>query len=135
MSRFQDAIEDMKRKRQQTLEDIAIFVEAEAKQRAPVKTGDLRRRITHVTQHDDNINRAKVGTNLEYAPSVEEGSNPHSIKRKDGKPLKIRIDGKWVTVDEVNHPGTPKQPFIRPAIEENVGEIQDRIKGGMGVND
>ncbi|MFS0776083.1 HK97-gp10 family putative phage morphogenesis protein [Neobacillus sp. 3P2-tot-E-2] len=135
MSRFDEAIEDMKRKRKQTLEEIATFVEAEAKQRAPVDTGDLRRRITHVTQHSDDISRAKVGTNLEYAPSVEEGSKPHSIIRNDGKPLKLKIDGKWVTVDEVNHPGTKPQPFIRPAIEENIGEIQERIRRGIGVSD
>ncbi|MFP5111828.1 HK97-gp10 family putative phage morphogenesis protein [Bacillaceae bacterium C204] len=134
MSRFQDAIEDMKRKRKETLDEIAIFVEAEAKQRAPVDTGDLRRRITHITQHSDDESRAKIGTNLEYAPSVEEGSNPHKIKRNDDKPLKIKIDGKWVTVDEVNHPGTKAQPFLRPAIDENVGEIQERIKRGTGVS-
>ncbi|MEH6957220.1 HK97-gp10 family putative phage morphogenesis protein [Neobacillus drentensis] len=133
MSRFQDAIEDMKRKRKQTMEEIATFVEAEAKQRAPVDTGDLRRRITHVTQHTDDESRAKIGTNLEYAPVIEEGSKPHKIKRNDGKPLKIKIDGKWVTVDEVNHPGTKAQPFLRPAIDENAGEIQERIRRGMGV--
>ena len=135
MSRFQDAIEDMKRKRKETLDEIAIFVEAEAKQRAPVKTGDLKRRITHVTQHTDDESRAKVGTNLEYAPSVEEGSRPHTIKRNDGKPLRLQIDGKWVTVDEVNHPGTKPQPFLKPAITENAGEIQERIKRGLGVGD
>ncbi|WML44087.1 HK97-gp10 family putative phage morphogenesis protein [Neobacillus sp. PS3-40] len=135
MSRFQDAIEDMKRKRQQTLEEIATFVEAEAKQRAPVLTGDLRRKITHVTEHTDDVSRAKVGTNLEYAQAVEEGSKPHKIHGKDGKPLRFKIDGHWVTVDEVNHPGTKAQPFLIPAITENTGEIQARIQRGMSVND
>ncbi|MEH7416066.1 HK97-gp10 family putative phage morphogenesis protein [Neobacillus drentensis] len=135
MSRFQDAIQEMKRKRKETAEEIAIFVEAEAKQRAPVKTGDLRRRITHETEHDDNKSIAKIGTNLEYAQIVEEGSKPHEIKRKDGKPLKLKIDGKWVTVGKVNHPGTKPQPYLKPAIDENVGEIQDRIKRGLNVGD
>lgn len=135
MSRFQDAINDMKRKREQTLNEIAIFVEAEAKQRVKVKTGDLRRKITHVTKHDDDVSTAKIGSNLEYAQPLEEGSNPHKIRSKDGKPLRFQIDGHWVTVDEVNHPGNKAQPFLRPAIEENTGEIQNRIQRGMSVND
>jgi HK97 gp10 family phage protein len=135
MSRFDDAIEEMKRKRQQTMEVIATFVEAEAKLRAPVKTGDLRRRITHTTEHTDSKSTAKIGTNLEYAQAVEEGTNPHKIKRKDGKPLRIKIDGKWITVDEVNHPGSKPHPYLRPSIEENIAEIQQKVKEGMGVND
>ncbi|WP_226087482.1 HK97 gp10 family phage protein [Mesobacillus sp. S13] len=134
-NRFREAIEDMKRKRERTAEEIAIFVEAEAKQRVAVKTGTLRREITHVTKHEDEVSTLKVGTNLDYAQAVEEGSNPHKIKRKDGKPLKLKIDGKWVTVDEVNHPGSSPQPYLRPSVEENTGEIQDRIKRGMSVGD
>ena len=61
-NRFREAIEAMKRKREQTAEEIAIFVEAEAKQRVTVKTGTLRREITHVTKHDDDVSRIKVGT-------------------------------------------------------------------------
>jgi phage gpG-like protein len=135
MSRFDDAIADIKIKRQQTMELIALFVEAEAKLRAPVKTGDLRRRITHATEHTDTKSTAKIGTNLEYAQAVEEGTNPHKIKRKDGKPLRIKINGKWVTVDEVNHPGSKPYPYLHPAIEENIAEIQQKVKEGMSVND
>lgn len=135
MSKFDEAIQQMKRKREQTINEIAVFVEAEAKQRVKVKTGNLRRQITHVTKHDEDVSRAKVGSNLEYAQPLEEGSKPHKIKSKDGKPLRFQVNGKWVVVDEVNHPGTKPQPFLRPAIEENVGEIQDRIKRGMSADD
>lgn len=134
-SRFQEAIELIKRKRQRTAEEIAIFVEAEAKKRVSVKTGDTRRRITHVTKHEENVSKIKVGSNLEHVPSLEEGSKPHKIKRNDGIPLRIKIDGHWVTVDEVNHPGTKAQPFLRPAITENIEEIQERIRRGMIISD
>jgi hypothetical protein len=133
MSKFDEAIQLMKKKREQTIKEIAIFVEAEAKQLVKVKTGNLRRQITHVTEHGDEVSRAKIGSNLEYAQSLEEGSKPHKIKSKDGKPLRFKINGKWVTVDEVNHPGQKAQPYLVPSITENTGEIQDRIKRGMGV--
>jgi HK97 gp10 family phage protein len=135
MSRFDEAIQQMRRKREETAKEIAIFVEAEAKQRVAVKTGHLRRSITHETEHEDHKSTARIGTNVEYAQVLEEGSKPHEIKRKDGKPLKLNINGKWVTVGKVNHPGTKAQPYLRPAIEENVDEIQERIKRGLNVSD
>lgn len=69
MSRFQEEIEKMKQRRERTIKQIAVFVEVEAKLRAPVSTGNLRRSITHETQSD----KAYIGTNVEYAPYVEFG--------------------------------------------------------------
>jgi hypothetical protein len=135
MSKFDEAIAEMKRKREQTIEEIAVFVEAEAKQRVKVKTGELRRKITHVTEHGDEVSRAKVGSNLEYTQTLEEGSSPHTIRSNDGKPLRFKINGNWVVVDQVNHPGTRAQPFLLPSITENTGEIQDRIKRGLSTGD
>jgi HK97 gp10 family phage protein len=49
---------------------IALIVERAAKRRAPVKTGHLRRSITHRVERD----RAIVGTNVKYAPYQELGT-------------------------------------------------------------
>jgi HK97 gp10 family phage protein len=49
---------------------IALIVERAAKKRAPVKTGHLRRSITHRVERD----RAIVGTNVKYAPYQELGT-------------------------------------------------------------
>lgn len=133
MSNFQAAIQQMKQKRKQTSELIGTFVEAEAKHRVPVDTGDLRRKITHTTEHADNFSKTQIGTNVEYAQVVEEGSSPHKIRSKDGKPIRMKINGKWVTVDEINHPGTKPQPYLKPSITENIGEIQQKIREVLGI--
>ncbi|MEC1768285.1 HK97-gp10 family putative phage morphogenesis protein [Schinkia azotoformans] len=106
MSKFQEAIQQMKEKRDKTIKEIAMFVEAESKLRSPVDTGHLRRSISHETESDEEVSKAFVGTNVEYAPVVEMGSVVKNIKA---------------------------QPFLRPSIEENLGAIQDIIKKGMST--
>ena len=106
MSRFQEEIEKMKQRRERTIQQIAVFVEAEAKLRAPVKTGHLRRSISHETQSDENTSKAYIGTNVEYAPYVEFGVASKNI---------------------------PAQPYLRPAIEENRDKIRDMIREGMNL--
>jgi HK97 gp10 family phage protein len=49
---------------------VALIVERNAKRRAPVRTGHLRRSITHRVERD----RAIVGTNVKYAPFQELGT-------------------------------------------------------------
>lgn len=106
MSRFQEEIEKMKQRRERTIQQIAVFVEAEAKLRTPVKTGHLRRSISHETQSDENTSKAYIGTNVEYAPYVEFGVASKNI---------------------------PAQPYLRPAIEENRDKIRDMIREGMSL--
>jgi len=51
----------------------ALFVAGEAKQRAPVDTGHLRRSITALTERQGTKVLGKVGTNVHYAPHIEFG--------------------------------------------------------------
>ncbi|MBW7649789.1 HK97-gp10 family putative phage morphogenesis protein [Anoxybacillus sp. ST4] len=106
MSRFQEEIQKMRERREKTIKEIAIFVEAEAKLRAPVKTGHLRRSISHETENSETQSKAYIGTNVEYAPYVEFG-----VASKNIKP----------------------QPYLRPAIEENKDKIKEIIEKGMNV--
>lgn len=129
--RFQQAIAQMKRKREEVAEEIGTFVQAEAQQRVKVKTGNLRRNITHKTESEENKSISNIGTNVEYAQALEEGTSPHSINYD--KPQRLNINGVWVTVGKINHPGTKPQPYLKPAIDENVGEIQQRIREGLSV--
>jgi phage gpG-like protein len=129
MSKFQDAIKQMQKKREKTAETLAFFLEAEAKQKVKVKTGDLRRKITSETQHTSTSSKAKVGTNVEYAQALEEGSKPHAINYS--KPQHLNIEGRWVTVKKINHPGTKAQPFLKPSIDDNLSEIKTMIQKGM----
>jgi HK97 gp10 family phage protein len=131
MSRFDDAIKDMQQRRKMIAEKIGTFVEAEAKHRVSVDTGHLRRSITHKTDHSKNKSSVFIGTNVEYAKVLEEGSEPHETIYD--KPTHLKINGRWVTVKKIKHPGTKPQPYLKPSVEENIGKIQEMIKKGLSV--
>lgn len=60
------------------LEIIGGTAETNAKQLAPVRSGNLRNSITH--QVDDAEKAAVIGTNVEYAPYVELGTRKQKPK-------------------------------------------------------
>lgn len=78
------------------LQRIAHLVEGSGKQNAPVRTGTLRRSIT---SRVDSATTARVGSNLEYAPYVHEGT----------KYMKA-------------------QPFLRDAIDQNRDGIERALQ-------
>ena len=61
---------------QQRLEIAAQMVERTAKQMVPVKTGTLKRSITHIIQKT----KAIIGSNLNYAPWIEMGTTNQSAQ-------------------------------------------------------
>ena len=82
----------------QKLELAALMVEKTAKQpgHCPVKTGTLRRSITHAITLD--FRTAIVGSNVEYAAYVEMGTP--------------------------KRPNYPAQPYLRPALMANRNRIR-----------
>jgi hypothetical protein len=56
-----------------------------------------------------------VGTNVEYGPDVEYGTSAHEIRPENAKAL--FWPGAAHPFAKVNHPGTPAQPFMRPAFD------------------
>ena len=79
---------------QKALNTAAIIVEGSAVLRCPVDSGNLRGSISHQVLAD----HAKVGTNVDYAPYPEFGV--------------------------ASKPSYPKQPYLRPALDENKGKAQ-----------
>ena len=79
------------------LEEVGFFVEAEAKVRTPVVTGTLKRSITSVV--DANDKSVVIGTNVEYASSIEKGTS----KRKG-------------------------RPYLTPAVEENESKLKSILE-------
>lgn len=67
-----DILNEADRLIKQKLERATLLVERTAKQLCPVRTGTLRRSITHVMALDGRS--AFVGSNVEYAPHVEMGT-------------------------------------------------------------
>ena len=57
------------------VEKSAVHIEGQAKRMCPVDTGELRSSLTHKVESQDNKHRGKVGTNTDYAPMVEFGTN------------------------------------------------------------
>lgn len=95
-------------------------VAAEARRRAPVKTGALRASI-RVAQSRDVLGRYAVGydvsASVPYALFVHEGTAPHIIRpRRAGGLLRFQVGGQTVFAREVKHPGTRPNPFLADAL-------------------
>lgn len=77
----------------------ALVIEADAKRRAPVLTGNLRRSIHHeVVLQTESRAVATVGTDVEYAGYVEFGTSRMAA-----------------------------QPYLRPAADENTAAIEAAV--------
>lgn len=102
----------------------ALSVEVSAKEFAPVKTGDLKGDIAAI-----KLGPAKwsVGSTKEYAPPTEYGSKPHPITPDAKEYLHFFIDGDEIFTKHVDHPGTPAQPFLRPAIHRHRSDLVNNI--------
>lgn len=96
-SPFKQEIEKMKQRRHEAVKEACLIIEADAKLLAPVKTGTLKRSITHDVRSDDKKTTGAVGSNVEYAywaerhtPYLESSVNKNleSIKRKMAEVLK-----------------------------------------------
>ena len=86
-------------------------IENDAQRFAAVHTGRLRAGM----YHEVNGLELRVGVrDVPYWSTVEFGSGPHIIRPSSKKAL--HWPGAAHPVAVVNHPGTPAQPFLRPAL-------------------
>lgn len=85
------------------------------------QTGNLRRSIN---RRVESAARGVISTDSKYATYVEEGTRPHVIVPIKNKMLAFKINGKMVFARSVHHPGSRPYPFMRPAMEDNVDQIQ-----------
>lgn len=79
-----------------------------------VRTGRLRASIHHELDLDARGLVARIGSNVEYARYVEEGTDPHRIVPLTKKALHWK--GAKHPVLAVNHPGSRPYPYLRPAL-------------------
>lgn len=96
-----------------------LNVESRAKQLCPVDTGRLRSSITtEVAISGGGIPVVRVGTNVDYAEAVHEGTRPHVIVPRNASVLRFPSrGGAIVFTRRVNHPGTRGVPFLRNALD------------------
>ena len=116
---------------EQALGKACAIVERSARQKAPKKTGDLRRKIkSKIESRAENL-KGIVYTPLEYAPYVEYGTGLFAENGgREDVPWRYKDDkGKWHSTS-----GQEPQPFMRPALDENREEILRILKGAL-LND
>lgn len=86
-------------------------IEAEAKARAPVRSGTLRRSIT-TEPSAGAVPEVEVGTNLVYAPIQEFGG---IVRAQSAPALVFQLpSGEWRRAQSVQ---IPARPYLRPAFD------------------
>jgi HK97 gp10 family phage protein len=128
----------------------AIFIVNDAKANCKIDTGRLAGSIAYAIEGmpvvmtgqakaSDAIKPkpggmyAKIGTNVNYAIDVEYGTKAHEIKPANGGVLVFKTkDGETVfTKKTIKHPGTKRQPFLRPAFFNNIKNIKEIFKKAL----
>lgn len=66
-----EVLQQINEQAKKIMEESCLMIEADGKLNCPVKTGTLRRSITHEVEQDDSTITGLVGSNVEYAPYVE----------------------------------------------------------------
>lgn len=69
-----------------------------------------------------------VGTNARIGHLIEFGTAPHVIKPKRKKAVSY---GPEQIYGAVKHPGTPAQPFLRPAFDRKVRHVTWRMRAKL----
>lgn len=99
-----------------------LVIERNAKQGAPVDTGNLRNSITHKVEEDTGY----VGTNCDYAPYVEIGTGIYSSQGTGRQDPWVYQDakGEWHKTR-----GSHPHPFLKPARDEHLSDILKCFEG------
>ena len=106
-------------------------IEAEAKERCPANTGTLRASITSDVSINKEVVTGKVGTNLDYAPYVHEGTGIYA-KAGNG-----RKDVPWCYYDEAKQQfvytkGIKPTPFLEEAADKVSPQLINYFVGVLG---
>lgn len=118
------------------MEKVCLKVEADSKKNCPPSiTGNLRASITHkVVDEEDGEIAGYVGSNLDYAPYVHQGTGIYAIEGNGRKQVPWSYyderKGEWQSTE-----GIKPTPFIQMAIDENMDDIINYFKGVMEDGD
>ena len=107
----------------------AQFVEGEAQEKAPKRTGRLKGSIESKVEREGNMITGIVFTPVEYAPYQEFGTGLFAVNgdgRKTGWAYEDELTGKTVYIR-----GNRPHPFLAPALRENEDVVLQILKGGL----
>lgn len=109
-----------------------LKVEDTAKTDAPYDDGILRQSITNtVNWQNETTIKGSVGSNLEYAPYVHQGTGIYAVAGNGRKEVPWHYKdkhGNWHTTK-----GIKPKPFIFDAIEKNKDEIVRQVGGALSI--
>lgn len=105
--------------------EMAFFLEAESKDRAPFNVGRLKASIGTSLGVGVGGLGAIVHTGTNYAAAVHEGTKPHwtSVRNLEDWAKKKGINP-YVVQRAIARRGTKAQPFMKEAVEENGSALQ-----------
>lgn len=110
------------------LQRACLLVEKSAREKAPKKSGELRRSIKSRVEDSGSELVGVVYSQLEYAPYVEYGTG---LFAESGG----RTDVPWMYKDDEGHwqgsKGQKPQPYMRPALNENLDDIKEILTDGI----
>lgn len=88
-----------------------------AKARAPVKSGRLKEslHLKHEPGAGGNM-QWRIGSSVNYALMVHEGTRPHLIHPSLRRTLRFREGGRTIYATVVHHPGTRPHRFLTEAL-------------------
>lgn len=136
-----DSLSDIDEKVWQSVDECGQFVQDDARLRVPVDTGDLRKSIGHTTESRQGEIISVVHTNSDHAVYVEFGTGPVGRENHAGTApdagVSYRQD-KWLgivpgLVSDTDAglryiAGQPAQPYLYPAIKDNEGQLEEKLK-------
>lgn len=111
----------------ESLEKACLAIEGKAKQKAPVDDGQLRQSITYMIEETANGVEAVVGSNVEYAPYVHEGTGVYAASgngRSEVPWTYQAADGSFYSTV-----GQKPNPFLQEAIDEERDSILRAFEG------
>ena len=123
------AASEIIRKVTENMEKACLYIETEAKKGCPVDTGHLRASIMSEVEAGDLKITGRIGSNLEYAPYVHQGTG---IYAEDGNgrktPWAYRAEaGKYKGFHRTR--GQKPQPFLKNAVVKNRKKIERKLGG------
>jgi len=106
------------------MEALGHRIDANARGRVPVRTGELSRSIGHRTFRRGSQAILREQATAPHARYYHDGTGPHESRARNAKALRFYWPkaGRVVYFKRVQHPGFAGKPFLRDAIHEEIAK-------------
>lgn len=129
LERLVARLEEIPRDMESKMLKAAQFVEGEAREKAPKRTGNLKGSIESKVERQGNTIIGTVFTPVEYAPYQEFGTGLFAVNG-DGRKTPWAYEDEQ-TGETVFTRGNRPHPFLAPALRENKDVVMHILKEGL----